>query len=340
MKNVKAIIVGFGVVGKGVAKVLQTKRKELEHDYNAKVSVVAVCNSKGCVIDESGAGLDLEELVELADKKKFESHKKFQKMKGADAIESVKADILIEATPTDIKTGEPGTANFLAAFKSGKHVITSNKGPLAVNFQKLMGEAKRKNLEMRFEATVCGGMPVFSLVRNGLQLNKIKSVRGILNGTTNFILTKMLEDKVSFESALKEAQELGYAEADPTYDIEGIDAAAKVVILANALLGINASFKDVKVTGITKVTAEAMELANSQGFVIKLIGEISESGSLEVSPRLIPKVHPLNVKGSLNALQIDTDLAKEVFVVGRGAGQIETASAIVSDLVDIINRRF
>ncbi|MFH1788131.1 MAG: homoserine dehydrogenase, partial [Candidatus Altiarchaeota archaeon] len=183
-----------------------------------------------------------------------------------------------------------------------------------------------------FEATVGGAIPVMNLMEYCLQVNEVKSAYGILNGTTNYVLSKMGEEGVALEAALKEAQALGYAEPDPTYDIEGVDSAAKVVILANALLGKNVSYSDMKVSGITEITSEAMELAKKQGYVIKLVGDVLR---LEVSPRLVQVSHPLNVSGSLNALMLNTDVAGDVTLIGRGAGARETSSSVVSDVLSI-----
>jgi homoserine dehydrogenase len=186
---------------------------------------------------------------------------------------------------------------------------------------------------------VGGGLPVFTLVRKTLQGNTIHSLRGILNGTSNFILTQMTYERTSFEGALKTAQELGYAEADPAADVEGIDAASKTVILANGLFGMNTGIDDVYIQGITKVTPEAIELAGNENFVIKHICSISpiegENEIIEVAPRLIKKTSPLAVDGTLNVVSLQTDLAKEITIIGRGAGGEETASAILSDVVDI-----
>lgn len=179
-------------------------------------------------------------------------------------------------------------------------------------------------------------MPIINLAKETLAGNEILSIRGILNGTTNYILTKMEKEGLDFETALKEAKELGIAETDPTQDIEGLDTAAKIVILANSIMGMNKTIKDVKVKGISRITPEALFLANKRGYTIKLIGQIKD-GYLIVEPMLVPIDSPLNVKGTLNVAMFETDLAKEVVVVGRGAGPIETASAILSDLIHIYN---
>ncbi|KAF5044444.1 Homoserine dehydrogenase [anaerobic digester metagenome] len=221
-----------------------------------------------------------------------------------------------------------------AAFEIGKDVITSNKGPLTLKYRELMEAAKVAGSSFRFEATVGGSMPIINLANEVLAGNRLKSIKGILNGTCNYILTRMLEERASYKDILAESMELGIAETDPTYDVDGIDTACKLVILANAIFGLNATYKDVEVTGITKITPEALEMAYERGHVIKLIGEVSRE-RIHVAPRLVPINHPLDVRGTLNVASIDTELAGEITVTGKGAGPVETASAILSDLIAI-----
>ena len=200
-----------------------------------------------------------------------------------------------------------------------------------------MGLAEKNDCLFRYEGSVGGAMPIINLCHENLIGEHITSVRGIFNGTCNYILSKMDKGQ-PFEQALKEAQQLGYAETDPTNDIEGYDSACKVVILANSIFGRNVTFNDVRITGISSITEDAVMLAAGRNMVIRLIGEVSET-KLEVGPRLIPKGHPLSISGTLNTAQIDSDLAGPVTVSGRGAGRIETASAILSDLIAIMDER-
>jgi homoserine dehydrogenase len=225
-----------------------------------------------------------------------------------------------------------------AAFEAGKDVITSNKGPLTLKYRKLMETAKEAGSSFRFEATVGGSMPIINLVDEVLAGNRIISIKGILNGTCNYILTRMLEERASYTDILAESMELGIAETDPTYDVEGIDTACKLVILANAIFGLDVTYKDVEVTGITKITPEALEMAYERGHVIKLIGEVSRE-KIQVAPRLVPVKHPLAVGGTLNVASVYTELAGEITVTGKGAGPIETASAILSDLIAIYGKK-
>ena len=221
--------------------------------------------------------------------------------------------------------------------KHDKDVVTANKGPLALRYKELMNLADEHNRYLLFEGTVGGAMPIINLNKYDLAGQKIKSIRGIFNGTCNYILTKM-DSGQPFEQALKEAQQQGYAETDPTNDVEGYDSACKVVILANSIFGRNVTFKDVDITGITTINSDAIALAKSNDMVIRLIGEVS-ANKLEVAPRLIPRGHPLSLPGTLNTAEIITEYAGPITVSGIGAGGIETASAILSDLIDIMDER-
>jgi homoserine dehydrogenase len=256
-------------------------------------------------------------------------------MTSVELIKEVEHEVTVEATPTNAETGEPGLTHIITALESGRHVVTSNKGPLAVEYKRLMELAAKKDKVLRFEATVGGAMPIFSLVKQDLAGNAILSIKGILNGTCNYILTRMAEDGLPYEHVLKEAQEIGIAETDPSQDVEGMDTAVKLVILANSIFGKNATCKDVEVTGITEITPDALTLADEAGYVIKLIGEVDCEGNLKVAPRLVPKEDPLNVGGILNVATIKTDLAGDITVIGKGAGPIEAASAILSDIIGI-----
>lgn len=328
MKTVRCSILGFGAIGQGVAEVLLKKREYLE-SIGLEVLVVAVVDSKGATVNPKG--------VDLADcifRKRTKGTVAIEKLTGVEVIKSVDHELVIETTPTNIVTGGAGLQNMLAAFETGKDVITSNKGPLTLKYRELTEAAKAAGSNFRFEATVGGAMPIINLANEVLAGNRLKSIKGILNGTCNYILTRMLEERASYQDILAESMELGIAETDPTYDVDGIDTACKLVILANAIFGLNVTYRDVDVTGITKITPEALEMAYERGHVIKLIGEVSRE-KIQVAPRLVPINHLLDVRGTLNVASIDTELAGEITVTGKGAGPIETSSAILSDLIAI-----
>lgn len=331
MKTLRIAVIGMGSVGKGVLKVL-AESKGAYPDRNAAFRLVAVADSKGVVVDENG--LDPAKVL----KEKNDGSLKRSSMSTLDYINAGNYDVLVEVTPTDAKTGEPGLSYIVAALRQGRHVVTSNKGPVALKYGMLTGLAREKNVHFLFEATVGGAMPVFNMLRTPLAGNRVLGIKGIFNGTCNYILTRMASEGLPYDMVLSEAKELGYAEADPTYDVEGIDTALKVVILANAAFGMDVTLEDVSVTGISSLTPEALKLASDDGYVIKLIGEVRPNGTeriLKVSPRLVPKTHPLSVQGTLNAALIETALAGDITVIGKGAGSVETASAILSDLLYI-----
>ncbi|MDY6864381.1 MAG: homoserine dehydrogenase [Halobacteriota archaeon] len=327
MKVIRVSIVGFGVVGRGVAQVIRQK-----YDYmkllGIDLKVVAISDIWGTVVDESG--LDLEDILKKAKNKEIEA----LDMAGVRMIEEIDHDIVVETTPTNKETGEPGMTHMITALENKRNLVTSNKGPLALNYKKLMDLAIANDVGLRYEATVGGAMPIINLIRDDLACNEILSITGILNGTCNYILTRMAEDGLPYEHVLTEAQDLGIAEADPTYDVDGIDAACKLVILANSIFGLNVTYNDVKVTGIRHVTTDALQLARDEGYLIKLVGEVSRD-VLSVAPRLIPIGDPLSIGGTLNVASIQTDLAGEITVTGKGAGSIETASTIVGDIISI-----
>lgn len=331
MKTVCCSILGFGAIGQGVAEVLMIKKEYLE-SIGLEVKVVAVVDSKGATVNPQGV-----DLADCLSRKRTSGTVAIENITGIEVIKSVDHELVIETTPTNIKTGGAGLQNMLAAFQTGKDVITSNKGPLTLRYRELMETAQAAGSEFRFEAAVGGSMPIINLANEVLAGNRIISIKGILNGTCNYILTRMLEERASYTDILAESMELGIAETDPTYDVEGIDTACKLVILANAIFGLDATYKDVEVTGITKITPEALEMAYERGHVIKLIGEVSRE-KIHVAPRLVPINHPLAVGGTLNIASVHTELAGEITVTGKGAGPIETASAILSDLIAIYGK--
>lgn len=329
----KAFICGFGTIGQSVAKVIKAKQEFFSKRYGETLTVVGSLDSKTYVVDPKG--LDADAIIETKKKTGCVGGKKYTDIK--EALSSVDFDILIEVTPTDIKTGGVGLENIRYALQNGKDVVTANKGPLALKFKELTNLADEHGRYLLFEGTVGGAMPIINLNKYDLAGQDIKSIRGIFNGTCNYILTKM-DSGQPFEQALKEAQQQGYAETDPTNDVEGYDSACKVVILANSIFGRNATFSDVEITGITSINSDAVALAQNNGMVIRLIGEVSAT-KLEVAPRLIPRGHPLSLPGTLNTAEIITEYAGPITVSGVGAGGPETASAILSDIIDIMDER-
>jgi len=327
----RIILVGFGFLGREFVGAISRKLDVLM-GVDGEFRLVGVSDIDGYAYDDSG--LDLQK---LSSTQKISNYPSFSKGGySLELIEKSNADIMVEATITNIRDGEPGLTHIREALKRGINVVTSNKGPLVLAFSELVNLAEKNGCALKYEATVAGAIPVFSLVNECLQGDKILKVSGILNGTTNYILSKMYLEEMSFEIALKEAQERGIAEKDPTYDIEGIDAACKVVILANALMKRNVRFEDVERVGIARITPEAISLAKQSGYAIKSVSTVDRT--MEVSPKLIPTTHPLCVHGALNALHLETDLAKEITIFGYGAGK-ETVSAMLNDTISILKRK-
>jgi homoserine dehydrogenase len=326
---------GFGSVGQGVARVFQMKKEQIKEDHGLDLNLIAAVDRSGAAVNLEG--LDLNLLLET--KKSTGKLSEYPEngaegISGVEILDEVDYDYLIEVTPTNIEDGEPARSHILKAMQDGKHVVTSNKGPLALNFRELADSAQKNNVQFKYEASVGGAMPIINFAHETLSGCRIESIYGILNGTTNYILSRMAKEGSSYEQTLNEAKELGIAETDPTQDVEGEDAACKVVILANSILKIDATYQDVEVRGISQITPESISLAKKEGYLIKLIGEVSED-ALEVSPRLVKEGSPFAVDGTLNVATLKTDLADDVTVVGKGAGSLETASAIMSDIISI-----
>ncbi len=335
----KLCIIGFGAVGMGISRVITKKRQMLMDKYGLVVDVVAVTDRSGAAINPDG--LDTELLVETKEKTgKISEYPEYgvKNITGLQVLEKVEYDCLVEVTPTNIDDGEPAKTHMLTALNDEKDVVTSNKGPLSLCFRELVDAADSTGANFKYEASVGGAMPIINFAHETLAGNKITSVLGILNGTCNYILSRMANEGSPYLQTLNEAQELGIAETDPTQDVEGIDAACKIVILANSVLNMDVSLNDVQMEGISRITPESIALAKKEGLLIKLIGEASHD-NLEVSPRLVREGSPFAVDGTLNVATLMTDLADDVTVVGKGAGSIETASAILSDIISIWKAR-
>jgi len=328
----RIILCGFGVVGQSLVKLFESRSDDLYAKYGLKPRVVAVFDSKGSAIDSSG--LDLEKLVES--KKKFGTVKNYSKTKntmaGLDIIKNIEAEVLIETTASNYKDAEPGMTHIISAMKKGMHVISVNKGPLALAFPSLLELATYNQVLLKFSGTVGGGTPILDYAKDSLRGERITSFAGILNGTTNYILTNMANG-LSFESALKDAKDKGYVEADESLDLDGLDAAAKLVILANWIMGMKVTMPDIKCTGIRKVTTEDIKKAAKKKCAIKLIASCDRD--LQVGPKEVSMDDPLCVNGTLNAIAFTSEHSGTQTIIGKGAGGMETASSILRDLLDI-----
>jgi homoserine dehydrogenase len=319
----KVAILGFGSVGQGVARMIQQK--------NLGLSITAIADSRSGLVDKRGINPDI-----VLAKKKEGLPVGDPEVTARSILTTAEYDVLVEVTPTNIASGEPATTHIRTALERGKHVVTSNKGPIALHHRELCGVASARGVALRYEATVCGAIPLIHVLEHDLMGNEIRALHGIMNGTCNYILTRMSEEGLTYDQALAEAREMGYAEADPTYDVKGIDTAIKLVIFANTIWDWNARFSDVEVTGIDQLTPDALRLAEADDATIRLIAEaIPERNLLRVSPRILPRGHPLVVQGTLNAVTLEADMAGSLTFIGKGAGSVETASAIIGDLLFI-----
>ncbi len=336
----RVVLIGFGSVGRALASLLENRRDELYARMGLSPKLVCVMDSQGAAVSHSG--LSAAALLEAKATTGSVSNLAGVGVKlGSNAdeqrlIKDVHADVVVESSPSALSNPTPAFERIKAAMASRKHVVTVNKAPLAVAMPALIELAKFNRVQLRYSGTVGAGTPVLATARTLSAGDTILKVRGIMNGTTNFILWRMAEQGDSYSNALAEATRLGYAETDPTTDVDGIDTATKVVILANAVLRLGATVKDVQIAGIRDYPKKLIDEAAGRKESIKLIGEIdAATKSLSVSPQPVSRHGPMDVPANLNAVQFTLKSAGEVTLVGRGAGGPETATAILRDLTDI-----
>ncbi|MBM3434792.1 MAG: homoserine dehydrogenase [Bacteroidetes bacterium] len=329
-------LLGFGTVGQGIGEILLGKKEFLKNKYGFKFDIVAVADFKfGNVYNPKG--LDIPFMLKQA-----KGGQKFTKdvvdWNNKKIIQKSNTTVWCELTYTDLNTGGPAIAHVKEALKAGKHVVTSNKGPAALFYPEMKKLAEKKGVKFMIEGTVVAGTPVINLTQGPLAGCEISKIRGILNGTTNYMLTEM-EKGMSYDEVLKIAQEKGYAEADPAGDVEGYDARGKVTILANIVMGAGIKISDVSCKGITGIKPRDIAAAKKQNKRWKLIGSVEKKGDkilASVAPEMVDISHPLaGVMGAKNALTFTTDLLGDVTIVGPGAGKTETGFAILTDLLAI-----
>ena len=315
-KEIKAALLGAGTVGGGVYKLVERRAAEMPDKVDAELKITKVLVKN---LQKKREGIPTEVLT--------------------DDWEGIIHDPEISIVIELMGGVEPARTYILQALEAGKNVVTANKDLLAEHGQELMEAAERNHRDLCFEAAVGGGIPIIRPLKECLAGNEITEVMGIVNGTTNYILTKMTQEGWDFDDALKEAQRLGFAEADPTADVEGLDAGRKMAILASIAFHSRVTFKDVDVKGITKITAKDIQYAKEFGYTLKLLGVArNEEGKMEVgvSPMMIPSTHPLaNVNDSFNAVFVHGDAVDDAMFQGRGAGEFPTASAVVGDLISV-----
>lgn len=317
MKQMKVGILGFGTVGSGVYRILTENKGDIMHRDHLELLPARIL-----VKD-----FEHEPNIGMAPKELFTT-----------SIDEIVSDPEIGIVVECMGGVEPAKSFILAALNAGKTVVTSNKEVFSKHWQELEEAAKAHNAGLYHEATVGGGIPIIRTITDSMQANNITEIMGIINGTTNFILTKMAEDNLSFDEALKEAQQLGYAEANPAADVEGWDATYKLSILASMAFHTHVPIDSIYREGITRITLEDIQMAKRLGYEIKLlaIGKKDEDRNVEVRvhPTMIPKNHPLaSVRGSFNAVFLKGHAVGDVMLYGRGAGQMPTASAVMSDVI-------
>jgi homoserine dehydrogenase len=317
MKMIKVGMIGFGTIGAGVAKILAGNGEILMQRLGAGVELVKVADLD--ITTDRGVKLGHDVLTTSAD----------------EVINHPDIDVVIEL----IGGYEPARKFLLQAIDQGKHVVTANKALLAKHGDEIFLAASEKGLSIGFEASIGGAIPIIRSIREAFVANRIQSIEGIVNGTANYILSKMSDENCDFDIALKEAQEKGFAEADPTFDIEGIDSAHKIAVLTRLAYGTPVPFDDITVTGISGINSEDIECAREFGYRIKLLAISKYDGQaidIRVHPAMIPIAHPMaNVNGALNAIRICDDMMKENILIGHGAGALPTGSAVVGDVVEI-----
>lgn len=314
MRTLRVGILGLGTVGGGTYTIL-TENKEL------------IEKRTGCAIEVSRI---------LDRKKKPGVPESLFTENPDDVIASDNVDLVVET----LGGIEPACSFMVQAMEHGKHVVTANKAAVAANYRKLTETAKKNNVQFLYEASVGGGIPVLTSMQNELQGNRFLEVMGIVNGTTNYILTKMTEEGADYAEVLKDAQAKGFAEADPTADVEGIDVANKLSILIALAFDKYIAPTDIPTTGISQITKADIEAAAAEGCKLKLIAhaKIDENGEIEasVAPEKIPYAHPLaGVSNEFNAVYITGDMVDELMFYGKGAGALPTGSAIVGDVIRV-----
>ncbi|MCL4426718.1 MAG: homoserine dehydrogenase [Firmicutes bacterium] len=353
MIKLRLVILGFGHVGQALAGIVLDKGPEYRRRYHLDLEVVAVADSSGAAVNFSqpaspGGSLPLAELLERKQGGVGVGlHPIYGRpgLSGEELLRTVTAEVVIEVSPTDFRTGEPALTHIRMAMERGMHVVTANKGPLVLSFDEISSLARVRSCGFKFGGAVAAALPTASIGYYELAGSQIHRLEGVLNGTTNYILTRMAENNLSYDLALQEAQSKGIAERNPVLDVEGWDTAAKLLILTNTLMGARANLEQIKREGITGLTRAHLEDAQRKNMVVKLLG-VAEwkdgpgqgevSLKLQVSPKWLSKDHPLaGVKGTEKGLTFYTDLLGKLTVIGGGSGPIPAAGSMIRDIINL-----
>ena len=316
MRKIKVGIIGFGTIGSGVVKILASSKDIIRQRLGAEIEVAKIADldvssDRGVMVDSNLLTTDTKEVVD-----------------------NPEVDIVVEL----MGGYEPARSFMLQAIAGGKHVVTANKALLAKHGDEIFSAVEDQQVAIGFEGAVAGAIPIIRSIREAFVANEITAIEGIVNGTANYILSKMSDEQCDFAVALKEAQEKGFAEADPTFDIEGIDSAHKISLLTRLAYGTPVNFDDITVQGISGISIDDIECAREFGYRIKLLAISKfdgESVDIRVHPAMIPQSHPMaNVNGVLNAVRVCDNLMEENVLIGHGAGSLPTGSAVVADIVE------
>ncbi|WP_160036367.1 homoserine dehydrogenase [Paenibacillus sp. An7] len=318
MKPIKVGLLGLGTVGTGVVRIVEGNQEDLSSQVGSPIVIekIAVKNT----VKTRNINVDSDKLTEDP----------------WEVIRHPDIDVIVEVMGGVDQTKE----YILEALERGKHIVTANKDLMALYGSEILAKAAEKRCDVYYEASVAGGIPIIRTLIEGFSSDRITKIMGIVNGTTNYILTKMSQEGVSYEEVLKEAQELGYAEADPTSDVEGLDAARKMAILATLGFHTNVELRDVSVCGISSVTKEDISYARRLGYEMKLLGIAERQDdqiTISVQPTMVKKKHPIaSVNGVFNAVYVHGEAVGETMFYGAGAGEMPTATSVVADLVSVI----
>jgi len=342
--KVSIVIVGFGNVAQSFVALLLRKKAYLHERFGLEFSIIGAAD-RGTEKDYRSAylakGLDPQILLESKLKSGTISAYPGGGCRDSpdDLIKTANADLLLETTSTNVVDGEPGLSHIRTALSIGTHVVTSNKGPLVFGWNELRRLASSKGINFRFGASVGGALPIIPTGRYSLLGSEVKSIHGILNGTTNYILTQMEEKQITMKEALADAQQMGIAEANPKLDLEGFDTAFKLLIAANAIMDANATLKEIDIEGIQDVTLERVRSARERGCALKLIGRADRANStvkMRVGLEEIHPNHPFHwISGTWKSVLFDTDLLGEVLVSGGASNPRLTSGAVLRDMLDI-----
>lgn len=330
-------LIGFGGVGQALIKLLIDKESYLLQQYNLKINVKYIIKSNGGIYNASG--INLSEILKVIDENiNITCHNEWKdNLNINDIIDNNDIDTLVELTSTNIETGEPGLTHIRKSLENNMNVVTGNKGPILLDYKKLKVLADNNNVELRVGCTTGGALPSINGGIYDIAGSKIQSIEGVLNGTTNYILSKMANDNVDYKEALLEAQKVGIAESDPSLDVLGYDTASKIIILSNVLMNSDLKLEDLKINGIEEVRLDNIEKAKVRGNKIKLIGKVYKKDNLVkgyVTPIEIDENHPLYCVDYKNkGIYYKTDTLGDISIIGGASGTMNAAASILRDII-------